>query len=76
VEGNWTSQWLTSGINPLNGEMPRGPVMGSHVAPSDQLKWHVSKIVLGSMGFEPTTTTKPNTLRNGHLPMRHINVML
>jgi hypothetical protein len=48
--------------------------MGSHVAPSHQLKWHVSKIVLGSMGFEPMTTTKPNTLRNGPLPMRHINV--
>jgi hypothetical protein len=32
------------------------------------------KIVLGSMGFEPMTTTKPNTLKNGHLPMRHINV--
>jgi hypothetical protein len=24
------------------------------------------------MGFEPTTTTKPNNLRNGPLPMRQI----
>ena len=54
VAGNWTSQWLTSGINPSNGEMPRGPVMGSHVAPSHHSKWQVSK-VLGSMGFEPMT---------------------
>jgi hypothetical protein len=54
--------------------MPRGPVMGNHVAPSHQLKWHVSKnLFLGSMGFEPMTITKPNTLRNGPLPMRHIN---
>jgi hypothetical protein len=73
MAGNWTSQWLTSGINPSNGEMPRGPVMGSHVAPSHQLKWHVSKkLFLGSMGFEPMTTTKPNTLRNGLLPIHQI----
>jgi hypothetical protein len=52
--------------------MPRGLVMGSHVAPSHQLKWHVKKIVLGSMGFEPMTTTKPNTLRNGLLPIHQI----
>jgi hypothetical protein len=28
VAGNWTSQKLTSGINPSNGEMPRGPSHG------------------------------------------------
>jgi hypothetical protein len=30
------------------------------------------KLFLGSMGFEPMTTTNPNNLRNGSLPMRHI----
>jgi hypothetical protein len=54
VVGNWTSQWLTSGICPLNGKVPCGSVMGNHVAPSHQSKWKVSK-VLGSMGFEPMT---------------------
>jgi hypothetical protein len=30
------------------------------------------KLFLGSMGFEPMTTTKPNNLRNGPLPMHQI----
>jgi hypothetical protein len=73
VAGNWTSQKLTSGINPSNGDMPRGPVMGSHMAPSHQLKWlFQKKLFLGSMGFEPMTNTKPNTLRNGLLPIHQI----
>jgi hypothetical protein len=64
---------MTSGINPSNGEMPCGPIMGSHVAHNHQLKWHVSKkLFLGSMGFEPMTTTKHNTLRNGFLPIHQI----
>jgi hypothetical protein len=55
VASNWTSQWLTSGISSSNGEVPRGPVMGSHVASNHQLKWQVSK-VLELMRFKPITT--------------------
>jgi hypothetical protein len=55
VAGNWTSQWLTSGISSSNGEVPRGPVMGSHMAPNHQSKWQVSK-VLELMGFKPITS--------------------
>jgi hypothetical protein len=54
VVGNWTSQWLTSGICPSNGKVPCGPVMGSHVAPSQSQSGRF-KIFLGSMGFEPMT---------------------
>jgi hypothetical protein len=45
-----------------NVEVPRGPGMGSHVAPS-QGRMESVKNVWGSMGFEPKTTHQAKLLK-------------
>jgi hypothetical protein len=60
VDGRSNQSW-TRGKVRANEMVPRGPGMGSHVAPSQHFIWKVPKF-LGSMGFEPTTTHQAQAL--------------
>jgi len=60
VDGRSNQSW-TRGKVRENEMVPRGLGMGSHVAPSQHFIWKVPKI-LGSMGFEPTTTHQSQAL--------------
>jgi hypothetical protein len=51
----WSNQEATHGVLLVNGKVPRGPVMGCHMAP---LYWFMGCYVklLESVGFDPRTS--------------------
>jgi hypothetical protein len=61
VDGRSTRR-LTCGTLLANEEVPRGPDMGCHVAPS-QGRMESVKNVWGSMGFEPKTIHQAKHLK-------------
>jgi hypothetical protein len=46
----WSNYDVTRGIILVNGVVPRGPVMGCHMAP---LYWLLVQNIMDSVGFEP-----------------------
>jgi hypothetical protein len=56
MENMWTNQMMTCGKLWLVEKVPRGPVMGSHVAPHYWLIGFNVKLVLVSPGIELATS--------------------
>jgi hypothetical protein len=67
----WTNGRVTLVNFRTNVVVPRGPGMGSHVAPSQQLCGKFQN-VLGSMGFEPMTYGQARALVMDKPPTRHV----
>jgi hypothetical protein len=64
----WVNHDVTRGIFWINGVVPRGPVMGCHVAP---LYWLLVQNFMESMGFEPRTSPPCKALAMAALPACH-----
>jgi hypothetical protein len=70
--GSESNHLLTRGIYLASDWVPRGPIMGCHVAPQVFGFGLLIKIFMESVGFEPRTSPPPNAFTKSARPMPHV----